>query len=96
MSWRTKLWPERIVVFGVAIWFIVQLHRQISAEGRAPIGVALTVIGLVLALLRKRVAGYAGPMWGGLDKEAVTFLYFEFSVLIAVGGGTLLLRALIS
>lgn len=56
-----------------------------------PIGIRLTVGGLILVLFRRWVGSSAALMRGGLNKEAVTFLYLEFGVLILIGGGILFL-----
>ncbi len=92
----SKLWPERILVFGLALWFFVNLHREIPAVSRVFAGASLTVIGLLIVRLRNVLGRFSSPIWRRTEDEAeaMRFLYLEFGVLIAIGGGTLLLRAL--
>jgi hypothetical protein len=88
-----KLWPERIVLLAIVLWFLVEAHRDLPVVDRTPIGASLLLVGLLVMLLRKFLSRLYSGMWS-LEEQLVRFLFLEFGVLIAVGGGTLLLRTL--
>ena len=89
----SELWPERIIVFGLTLWFLVTLHTELPAVLRLFAGASMTVIGLLIVLLRNVLGRFDSWIWRTED-EPLSFLYLEFGALIAIGGGTLLLRAL--
>jgi|GEM_PF-6081728 len=88
-----KFWPERIVLLAIVLWFLVEAHRDLPVVDRMPIGASLLLVGLLIMLLRKFLSRLYSGMWS-LEEQPVRFLFLEFGVLIAVGGGTLLLRTL--
>jgi hypothetical protein len=89
----SKLWPERIVILAITWWFFVQVHRGLPRVDMMPIGALLVLIGLLTMLLRNVLSRFYSRMWS-LEEQAVRFLFLEFGTLIAIGGGTLLLRTI--
>ena len=89
----SKLWSERIIVFGLALCFFVTLHSELPAVLRLFAGASLIVIGLLIVLLRN-VLGRFDSWIRRTDDKPLSLLYLEFGVLIAIGGATLLLRTL--
>jgi len=90
-----KFWPERILIFGLGCLFFVELHRDLPQVDWMFAGGTLVLIGILIALSRKAVARLNSVMWGSKEEEeAYRSLYLEFGVIIAIGGATLLLRAI--
>jgi hypothetical protein len=91
----SNLWPERILVLGFGWLFFVGLHRDLPQADWMFVGGTLTTLGILIALLRKALSRLGSFMWGlEKEEEAYRFLYLEFGVIVALGGGSLLLRAM--
>jgi hypothetical protein len=91
----SNLWPERILVLGFGWLFFVGLHRDLPPAGWMFVGGTLTIVGILIALLRKVLSRFRSVMWGlEKEEEAYRFLYLEVGFVVALGGGSLLLRAM--
>jgi hypothetical protein len=91
----SKFWPERILILGLGCFFFVDLHRDLPRVDWMFAGGTLVPIGILIALSRKALSRLNSVMWGSEEEdEAYRSLYLEFGVTIAIGGATLLLRAI--
>ena len=90
-----KFWPERILIVGLGCSFFVELHRDLARVDWVFAGGTLVPIGILIALSRKALSRLGSVMWGLEEEdEAYRSLYLEFGIIIAIGGTTLLLRAI--